>query len=191
MIVMKAKGGNVKYDATGENLWQFRHVHKGPILLLDLDGTIRDDDHRKHLLPSPLTLEMFPENPNRAYNKYQSQAYLDSPIKSIVNIVKMLQTNKRMKTIVLSTGTASESLKSCEVASDQLDSWGVDYDIIMMRSESDQRHSVEQKLDCLSLFRFTDYDLENRVFAFDDATPVVDAFREYGLTTLQVRGYNR
>ena len=187
MIVLKKRLEDVNYNAEGVDLWKFRHQNKGPILILDLDGTVRDDSHRLCLLPPPSILEMFPDNPNAAYRKYQAKSHLDEPVQGVIEVVKLLQSNPQMGTIVLSTGTASEGLLSACIASDQLEMWGISYDYLIMRHEDDQRHSVEHKLSCLELFGFTQSDYESRVFALDDAQHICDAFRGLGMTVLKVK----
>ena len=56
-----------------------------------------------------------------------------------------------------------------------------------MRSETDQRHSIEQKISVLKLFEFSEREINMKVFAFDDASHICKAFRDFGITTLQVK----
>lgn len=184
LTVPVATKATTNYNYPCEKLNELTQYNFGKTLILDLDGTIRNDNHRIHLLPNEKTLEMFAPNLNAAFNKYQMEAKYDTPIAGNIQMVKQLQSGKRMRTIVLSAATGSKRLHSVLFVKDQLRRWGIDYYAIVMRHEDDQTPPVVQKCKMITDLRFSDMD---DVYAMDDDPQIIDAYSAMGITTLQVK----
>lgn len=156
------------------------------VLVVDLDGCIRNGEHRIHLLPSKEDIADTGDNPNLAFTKFNEQSHLDTPVQSIIDMVNLMWENGYY-VIVLTSCTHSDHTLTTLLA--QLSNWGVGYDAVVMRGKDNHRWPVDFKQQFIydsGLDKF-----EGAKYALDDCPENCDMFRENGFTALQVENWSR
>jgi len=137
-------------------------------IIVDIDGTLSDVDHRLHLIKDPQ---------KKDYDKFYSKLGDDEPKGDIIELVNCL--SKCYYTILL-TGRPNEYRKKTV---DWLDKFGVHYDILFMRPTDDYRPDNVLKKEIYEERIKPHFEV---LVVLDDRTRVVDMWREIGLTALQV-----
>jgi hypothetical protein len=165
--------------------WDWPNKYSG-ILLLDVDGTIRNGKHRLSLLPTPEEVEAAGDKPNIAFTKFNEMCHLDTPMYAVINVANMFK-SQGYYTIILTSCT--HSTHTLDTLLRQLGRWNVQYDAAVMRGECNQLHPVEFKEQFLYASGIVEYN--GNVIALDDCTNNCNLFREYDILALQVEDYSR
>jgi hypothetical protein len=142
------------------------------VILVDMDGTIADSDHREHYL------YVRPKN----WTAYYSEALMDTPYEDIIWLVKTLK--EAGNTILIVTARSDEYRGVTEQW--LIEKAGLEgvYDRVYMREEGDYRDDNIVKREILKNIRLDGYD---PYMALDDRGMVVDMWREEGIRCLQVK----
>lgn len=142
------------------------------VILVDVDGTLADSDHREHYL------ETKPKN----WTAYYADALNDKPYEDIVWLVKTL---KNADNRILIVTARSEDYRNIteQWLKESADLKGV-YDKIYMRESGDYRDDDIVKKEMLHSIRNDGYD---PYMVLDDRPMVVDMWRNLGIRCLQVR----
>ena len=138
-----------------------------PIVLVDVDGTVANGDHRQHFI----------EGPRKDWKSYFSLCHLDTPIQKIIDEVN----SYRDHTIIVCSGRPDtyqhETLKWLrEVAK-------LKFDYIFMRAGSDKREDSVIKLEILDHLPADQIEI-----VFDDRPRVLRAWESRGLNCVWCRG---
>lgn len=139
-------------------------------IIFDIDGTISDTAHRVHHAQM------------KDWDTFQSLAHEDPVIVKMADLMRMLSLSAN---VILLTG---RNEKYRHVTKQWLADASLDYayEELLMRPDGDFRHDAEMKLAMLEeRFGGKDGVLANVWFAIDDRDTVVEAFRNYGILTLQ------
>ena len=156
------------------------------ILVADLDGCIRNGEHRINLLPTKEYIDATGDKPNLAFTEFNEQSHLDTPVQSIIDMVNLMWENGYY-IIVLTSCTHSDHTLDTLLA--QLNNWEVGYDTIVMRGKDNHQWPVDFKRQFIydsGLDKF-----EGAKYALDDCPNNCDMFRENGFTALQVENWSR
>jgi len=136
--------------------------------IFDIDGTLANGSHRKHLL----------EQKPRKWTEWEKLLHLDEPHHDILfflNLGKAIGMS-----IVICTGRGEETRERTE---QWLANHGIEYDKMYMRPAKDYRDDSVIKKEALDKMREEGY---NPIVAFDDRDRVVKMWRENGIRCLQV-----
>jgi len=142
------------------------------VILVDMDGTIADSDHREHYL------SIRPKN----WKAYYADAMLDTPYEDIIWLVKTLK--EAGNTILIVTARSDEYRDVTERWLNEKAGLDGVFEKVYMREEGDYRDDNIVKREILSNIRLDGYD---PYMALDDRGMVVDMWREEGIRPLQVR----
>lgn len=136
------------------------------IVIFDLDGTIADNEHRRHLVADGHT----------DWDTFYENCGQDLPVWSVITIMRLLWAVG--DTIVILSGRSDVvRIKTKR----WLKRYDVPYHLLMMRPKGDSTPDEELKKEWLS-----GYDKTEIRCVFDDRQKVVDMWRAEGLTCLQV-----
>lgn len=135
-------------------------------IICDLDGTLCDHEHRKHLLSN--------------FDEYNSKLHLDNPKQAIREILVMMG---KAYHIILITG---RPIKHQPETEQWLDKHGIKYSGLFMRPEGDMRPDVALKR---AIFHEHVVNPDDVLFVMEDRDCVVDLWRSLGLTCLQVERF--
>lgn len=150
--------------------------------IFDLDGTIADLTHRRHLV----------ENGNKKWDEFYAACVDDTPIQPIINLITSL--NNTCHSIAILSGRSDIVKKETE---EWLLKFGVPYDRLYMRPHGkytpDQilkKEMYERLKADWEKFMHKEYSNHNYEFTvdmvFDDRDRVVRMWREMGLICCQV-----
>lgn len=144
------------------------------IYVFDIDGTIANNEHRGHLLPSS---DLHLTSSWKDYNKACSG---DSPIIPMIN---MMNTLAELSTVYIMTSRSDEvEWMTLEWLQDN----DIKYDSIYMRSRHDNRKDYKIKEEWLN--EVSDGDKSN-VVIFEDNPQVIKHLRGCGYTVMAVCEY--
>ena len=138
------------------------------IIICDLDGTLFDHTHRRHLSDA------------QKFDEYNSKLHLDSPKKAVHEILHRMAPHHP---VILITGRPDKWEKETRA---QLQQYHVPYDDLYMRKEGDMQSDVDLKR---GIFAMAVGDASNVLFVLEDRDCVVDMWRSIGLTCLQVERF--
>lgn len=149
-------------------------------VIVDVDGTIANLDHRRPLVEKPGlgpadTPPAVPFKPN--WPRFHDRAHLDTPIIPVIELVRALWTAGHR--VIITTGRPATHRDLLEV---WLDTWGVQYTLIYMRADKDYRQDSIVKAEMLERMVRDGYTPQ---LAIDDRQQVVDMWRRAGLICLQ------
>ena len=136
-------------------------------VIVDIDGTISDVEHRRHHLASK------PQN----WKAFNAAMHLDEPKSDIVELVRILE--QAGNRIVLCSGRDSFYRQATE---DWLEKHGVPNHALYMRPAKDSRDDGVVKSELLDRIIADGYE---PWLAIDDRNRVVEMWRARGLTCLQ------
>ena len=138
-------------------------------VVFDLDGTLSDDTHRKHLLPKSENRD------NRDWEPYSLASVDDPPFDPVVNL---LQTLSMAHEIEIWTG---RSIRYMKETTDWLDKQSISgfIDMLRMRPDGDKRSVIEVKGEWLEEQEYPD-------IIFEDYTKTVNYYRGKGILVCQV-----
>lgn len=134
-------------------------------VLFDLDGTIADVAHRRHL-----TKEHWPS--------FERSCVTDKPVKAVVDLLDVLREAGFLIWIVSARTSAVRGYTE-----DWLKEYDIKYDHLVMRELYDSRPDEIVKREWLEEGRLPPVD--QIAFVVDDRNKVVNMWREMGITCLQ------
>lgn len=144
-------------------------------IVVDIDGTIADISHRVHYVQSK------PKDWNSFYSVKEMSS--DKPIHNIIDMVKSLY---NFYPIIFCTGRPERTREVTEHFIYKYLGFEEGEYLLLMRSDKDRRQDYITKLELLS----REIALSDIAFILEDRKSVVDAFRNNGLTCLQVNDGN-
>jgi hypothetical protein len=145
-----------------------------PCVLSDIDDTLADPSHRRHLVPTGNN-----RNKPMAWQKFHEQMHLDKPNTEVVNYVMLLAQTCPAAICIMTARPIEYDRKTAH--------WLVDNGVrgiarLLMRRRGDIRPSEEIKYDLLRELRREGY---WPIIALDDDVDVLKMFREQGIPTRQ------
>ncbi len=135
-------------------------------VIVDLDGTLADCSHRVPLIPD--------------WDAFHAGCSDDPAYMHIVELVRLLQ---RHHNLCILTGRSSKVRSETEA---WLTGYGIEWDALFMRPETDFTPDVEFKWRIAQDF-FGPHILQKVWLVIDDRDKVVQMWRDRGLTCLQPR----
>jgi len=170
IVVTGFDKGNPLGDYQREFSIDFKAVN-GLHVIFDLDGTLANIDHRRHLVT----------NGNSNWDKFHQECIHDTVVNPVKQIFDLLQKHGYQMWIFSGRSRAVEP---------ETMGWLYKYDIyyhhLIMRNEGDYMSDVDLKRKWLNIYFPTEDDRSNILCVFDDRQKVVDMWREEGLVCLQV-----
>lgn len=142
-------------------------MNKLEAIIVDLDGTLCNNNHRKH----------FVEGKSKDWKTFYTLMNQDSVNEWCLDIIKKY--NKDDYEILLVTGRPEEYRLKTEK---WLWKFGINYKHLLMRESGDFRKDCIIKEEIYRKYIEHDY---NILFCLDDRKQVVDMWRSIGLTCLQ------
>jgi phosphoglycolate phosphatase-like HAD superfamily hydrolase len=142
------------------------------VILVDVDGTIANGDHREHYLTTK------PKN----WKAYKDAADLDTPYDDVIWLVKTLK--KAECTILIVTARSGDQREQTRKWLDKRAGLAGVYDKMYMREAGDYRDDGIVKKEILEAIRQDGYD---PFMVLDDRNRVVKMWREEGIRCLQVQ----
>jgi hypothetical protein len=136
-------------------------------IIIDLDGTLADCNHRLHFIAQP----------KKDWKSFFNHCNEDSVIEPVRELINMLKTKYMI--IIL---TARPDI-SKEATLKWLDDNNIEYDAIFMRGKNDYRKSPVVKSDLIEEMKCHDY---IPVYAIEDRDDCIDMFNSLGIFTLKV-----
>lgn len=136
-------------------------------VVVDLDGTLADARHRLHFI----------QGTPKLWDEFHAGSVDDVPKQDIIDIVNALLPHYRIHIITGRNGIVRGETE------EWLEWHEVPYHFLHMRRKNDRRHDVEVKKDIITNLNLTP---ENTLCVFEDRQRMVDAWREWGFTCLQV-----
>jgi hypothetical protein len=136
-------------------------------VIIDLDGTLSDCNHRLHLI----------EGPKKNWDSFFEGCIDDPVIEPMLNILKMFRDDYK---IVIITARPE---KNRELTTQWLYNNQIKFDALYMRRNVDFRKSPQVKSDLVDQ---AIANLYNPIYAFEDREDCCVMFRERGIYALQV-----
>ena len=136
-------------------------------IIVDLDGTLADCNHRLHFI----------EQPKKDWKSFFNHCNEDSVIEPVRELINMLKTKYMI--IIL---TARPDI-SKEATVKWLDDNNIEYDALFMRGKNDYRNSPVVKSDLIEEMKCHDY---IPIYAIEDRDDCIDMFNSLGIFTLKV-----
>lgn len=140
-------------------------------VIVDIDGTIADMRHRRHLVNNPHGESDWPQ--------FFELMVDDKPIWPVIKIVNALCDSDEWLNILICTGRPAIYMEQTQI---WLRNHGVDYKEIYMRKEKDYRPDYVVKEEMLLQMRSDGYSPQ---LALEDKQECVDMWRRNGILTLQ------
>jgi len=141
-------------------------------VIFDIDGTLADNEHRRHLVDHANYDNTTPKD----WDEFKRRASDDTVKGDIVELLQHLYLVGFA--IVLCTGRSSDQYAQTKT---WLKNYGIGFDLLLMRTEHDYRPDTVVKRELLVKIR-EKYD---PWIVVDDRDSVVAMWREEGLTCLQ------
>ena len=165
--------------------WSDRELYPRDFIIVDLDGTLANGEHREHYLQPKHedTCEGSEHEPckcklKKDWKSYLEACHLDDPIRPIFKLVELL--SQTFDVLIVS----GRSMDSCGIKTED---WLLKYQgtnlhrHLFMRRGQDYRPDYEVKMEIL------DYLPKDRIrYVIDDRPVVLRAWQAAGLTTLAV-----
>ena len=141
------------------------------IVLVDIDGTLMDMEHRRHFVTIG----------NKDWDSFldPAQMALDTPNWPVANVVAGLNSTVTNRVIMVS----ARNERHREVTEQQMAELGLGTCFLFLRADDDFRADDEFKLDVLTELRAADMEPD---LVFDDRNRVVEMWRREGVTCFQV-----
>lgn len=134
-----------------------------PFIVCDLDGTICDNEHRRHLVPTDGSL-------TTNWEKFNCACENDKPIWNTIEVLRMLQKTGSYGSTIILTGRGDSAREPTEK---WLQKYDIKYDKLLMRPMGDHRDRVAFKHELLCSMGMGSLDV---VFEDDDA--IINMIRE-------------
>lgn len=148
-----------------------------PIVIVDIDGTLADLNHRLHNIANP---------GQKDYRAFHAQVHLDKPIQGVIDWVHAIRMSEEFEIVIVS-GRGDE----CAIATeDWLLRNEVIYDHLFMRRGGDYRDDAIIKQEVLDAIKtsYRNQIIEEPKFAFviDDRPRVIKMWKDNGLKVYPV-----
>ena len=142
------------------------------IVLVDIDGTLANLDHRLHLI----------KNDAPRWDEFFDACSDDMPIVPIVELIENILDNDA-NTVIFVTGRPERiRLRTLGWLSKAFDNHKLDRPMLMMRKDGDHRKDDIVKAEMLIALRQLGY---NPDLAIEDRVRVAELYRQEGIVTLQ------
>lgn len=151
---------------------------KTQAIIVDIDGTISNYQHRKHYIGSILR-ERHDCYESAQWDNFNKACVDDKPITEVISILKWARNASNTK-IILMTGR-NDKYRGETIA--WLARHNVKYDRLLMRRYGDTRSDVDVKIE---LYNQRVAPNHHVLFVLEDRDKVVEMWRELGLRCLQV-----
>lgn len=138
-----------------------------PCVIMDIDGTLANGEHREHLLPTN----------GGSWEAFLGASGTDTPNAEIVFLNNLLAS--QVPVFVVTGRDAGQEIET----SIWLERYGVDYDKLFMRPKGDRRPDTEIKGAILAEIRASGFE---PLFAVEDRASVTRMWRAAGVRCLQV-----
>lgn len=148
-------------------------------IIVDLDGTVANTDHRLHHIQPPENFDPRLETFSPDWNAFNSACNLDDTHQKIVDLVAVMR-DVGFAIIFVTGRDGGFRAKTIN----WMFSKRIDFDRIFMRPEGDRRSDVEIKKEIYDNYILGTYQVE---FVLEDRSRVVQMWREIGLVCLQVK----
>lgn len=145
---------------------------KGYCVIMDIDGTLANAEHRLHLLPKGAH-----SGPDASWDKFFAAARFDKPNHEIVTLNNQLA---RDFPVMICTGRPE---KDRRMTIEWLKTHNIKFNTLMMRRDGDHRDDTIVKKEMLDAIRLFDYD---PMFAVEDRKRVAQMWRDNGVRCLHV-----
>ena len=148
------------------------HPQRQKVVIVDLDGTLCNDGHRKSLLDG------------NDWDAYHSRLFADEVFEDVKIIIEALSNHGFM--ILIMTGRNERWRKMTE---NWLYTKGIwqHIDEIYMRPDDDYTPAPELKLKMITSPEYAGLEISDIALAVEDTEKVIVAFRNAGIVTYQVR----
>lgn len=144
-------------------------------IIVDLDGTLADIQHRLHFIKDG-------EKPN--WDGFNAACVDDIKVHPVAQTVDLFRNFGAVKVCIM-TG---RSQRYIEETVDWLRSRKIPYDALVMRAQGDFRSDTEVKKEMYAQYFQNGFEQRRKVyFVLEDRDKVVAMWRELGLTCFQVR----
>jgi len=140
--------------------------------IFDLDGTLANIDHRRHLVT----------NGNHNWDEFYQQCVNDEPNVGVLRVCRVFKNLGRWKIVIFSG--RSEVVKTQTV--EWLQKYRIGYDELLMRPDKDSTPDDVLKRKWLN----ENIDRKKIIAVFDDRDKVVKMWRDEGLECFQVANGN-
>lgn len=146
-------------------------MHEAKYIIIDLDGTLCNTDHRVDLILA------------KKYDEFHEKCVDDEPRRDVAEFLKLVSAQCKIMAV---TG---RNKKFEELTRRWLHKHNIIVDELLMRPNDDYTKDGEMKLKLIEEAFGGDKQavLDNVMFALDDRDRVVEALRNYGLPTWQVK----
>ncbi|MBT95521.1 MAG: hypothetical protein CL431_06105 [Acidimicrobiaceae bacterium] len=151
--------------------WNIELPEGSEVVIFDLDGVISDASHRQHFL----------KNEEKDWDGFFSACTEDPPIVSGVELINLISKFKGV--IILTARPVAIQMETL----DWLNSHGVIWNALIMRSNQDNLGSAEMKLSAINEILAGNL---NPILVFDDDPKNIIMFKENGIPVVSVHsGY--
>lgn len=144
-------------------------------VVMDIDGTLANAEHRIHLLP--VNRRETGVAPSQCWEEFFAEAGSDEVIEEI-KILNNLMFGEY--TVFACTGRAE---KDRQMTVEWLEKHEIQFDFLFMRADGDHRKDTEVKKEMLDRIRSLNFE---PLFAVEDRKSVTQMWRENGVRCLQV-----
>lgn len=146
------------------------------VIVFDLDGTLRNGDHRKHLVPKTDL------HRTESWAQFNQACGGDAPVNDNLELMTALAQHGFFEIIILTS--------CCDTAYDVTYDWlaneGTSYDRLIMRAPDDHRIDTEYKEAMLR-----EIGIDRILCCYDDNPRVVRHIRSLGITCHEVTHYDK
>lgn len=147
-----------------------------PSIIMDIDGTLANAEHRLHLLPAQRRDES--ASPDQAWKEFFAAACNDTPNEELVALNNAMHAAGH--SVIICTGRPENDR---EMTAAWLERHGILFDMLLMRPAGDRRPDCKVKTEMLELIRKLGHE---PMFAVEDRRRVVDMWRMHGIRCLHV-----
>ena len=144
------------------------HVSEKTLVIVDLDGTLADGNHRLHHIHPKET---------RNWDKFYEECSLDTPHTDVIELVRALRDYGM--TVIILTGRREETRKETQ---QWLAHYGIPYEILIMRPKGNHEDDHKWKPGVLATLGGP----ANVLMVIEDRNRIVVTLREQGYRVLQV-----
>ena len=153
-------------------------------ILIDIDGTIADCNHRKHLISKDL------KRKERNYRQFYEECVNDTPILPIINLVKEMVVDLGYTPIFVSGRSSECRMATLTWLTKNLPFIKTKFNLFMRREGDFRLDDVVKKEIFENCVLPLVGDVNKIKYVLDDRNRVVEMWRGLGLTVLQVADGN-